>query len=480
MSLYTQIFEKGLSRNPDGYAFICDQKKYTYRQVKTKVLELEEHFKRFGIKKNCKVIIKLKNPLSFVFSLLTLSYLEAIPVPVYHGIIEEKLKGMCDQYDINFLIMDADDMSSISKVGTHIEEIGQICQVSENIDDQLEGVVLILSTSGTTSIPKAIMLTENNIVSNVEGISEYLKLELKDHILLIKDMSHSSSIVGELFVGLYNGSEIVFTTKLLRVVTILKLMQEYEITIFFAVPTILKELMVSHKKSEFNLSKLRIINFYGASMNSDDIVRLIAGFPWANIIYSYGQTEASPRVTYIEKDMLICHQGACGKPICGVKVFIVDENGCECAPCVEGEVVVEGPNVMRGYYRDEEKTNQTIKDGKLYTGDIAYLDTDGFLHIVGRKDNMFIRGGKNIYPEEIENVLISHQDVLEALVKPVNKSNDVMDIIAYLVRKDCTNNEVSDIWDYCRSKLEDYKIPKQIIVVSQLEKTPSGKIKRNQ
>lgn len=98
-------------------------------------------------------------------------------------------------------------------------------------------------------------------------------------------MSHSSSIVSELFVGLYNGSEIVFTTKLLRVVTILKLMQEYEITIFFAVPTILKELMVSHKKSEFNLSKLRIINFYGASMNSDDIVRLIASFPWANIIY---------------------------------------------------------------------------------------------------------------------------------------------------------------------------------------------------
>ena len=158
----------------------------------------------------------------------------------------------------------------------------------------------------------------------------------------------------------------------------------------------------------------------------------------------------------------------------------MDENGCECAPCVEGEVVVEGPNVMRGYYRDEEKTNQTIKDGKLFTGDIAYLDTDGFLHIVGRKDNMFIRGGKNIYPEEIENVLISHQDVLEALVKPVNKSNDVMDIIAYLVRKDGTNNEVCDIWDYCRSKLEDYKIPKQIIVVSQLEKTPSGKIKRNQ
>ena len=111
---------------------------------------------------------------------------------------------------------------------------------------------------------------------------------------------------------------------------------------------------------------------------------------------------------------------------------------------------------------------------------MAFLDADGFLHVTGRKDNMFTRAGKNIYPEEIENVLISHPDILEALVEHVNKSDDVVDIIAYIVRKDNEECEVSDLWNYCRLKLEDYKIPKKINVVKSLEKTPSGKIKRNQ
>lgn len=478
MSIYTRIFEEGLRKNPDGYAFVCEDDTYTYRQVEEKIRGIADFFREKGIKKNSKVILRIKNPLSFTFSILALTYLEAIPVPIYHGFGEEKMKFMCDKYDINFVLTDRE--SSIGINGNLVEGIGILYRVSNETDASLEGVVLILSTSGTTSLPKAIMLTETNICSNVEGISEYLKLRVEDHILLIKDMSHSSSIVGELFVGLFNGCEIVLNTKLLRVVTMLSLLEKHQISVFFAVPTLLKELMVSEKRENYDLSKLRIINFYGASMNPKDIDSLITIFPKANIIYSYGQTEASPRVTYIEKDMLVTHRGACGKPIRDVKVTICDEAGNECKPNEQGEIVVEGPNVMRGYYRDEERTKKVLKEGKLYTGDIAFLDEDGFLHVAGRKDNMFTRGGKNIYPEEIENVLISHPDILEALVEHVNKSDEVVDIIAYIVRKDGSDEEVLNLWDYCKLKLEDYKIPKQIHVVAQLEKTPSGKIKRKQ
>lgn len=480
MSLYTQILKTGVSKNPEGVAFICDQEQYSYKCVEQRVICLAEKLEEFGVEKNSKVIIKVKNPLKFSYAILAIAYLEAIPVPVYSGIAEEKLTIMCEEYQINYVFSSTEPKGMTYSNKLELENIGIIYRLCGHIDNSLEGVSLLLSTSGTTSRPKAIMLTEDNIRSNVEGISEYLKLNMDDHILLIKDLSHSSSIVGELFVGLFNGCQIVFTTKLCREVTMLTLMQQHEISVFFAVPTLLKELMVYDKLGDYNLSKLRIINFYGSSMNSDDIMKLIDKFGGTNIIYSYGQTEASPRVTYIEKNMIISHLGSSGRPIRDVKISIIDERGCECPPYVKGEIVVQGPNVMRGYYMDEKKTEQVLKEGKLYTGDIAYLDKDGFLFVTGRKDNMFIRSGKNIYPEEIENVLLSHPSVLEAIVVPVRRTNDAVDILAYIVKKDDNELVISNLLKLCKKRLEDYKIPKEIIVVSELEKTPSGKIKRNQ
>ncbi len=215
-------------------------------------------------------------------------------------------------------------------------------------------------------------------------------------------------------------------------------------------------------------------------MSKENIESLIDCFPKTNIIYSYGLTEASPRVTYIEKFDLIKKPKSSGKPIKGVNVSIENFNGEKIDGYDVGEIVVTGPNVMKGYYRNQEKTNETIVCGKLYTKDIGYLDEDGFLYVSGRKDNMFINAGKNIYPEEIEGVLLAHKNIKEALVKyEIDNSHDLV-IVAYIKIKDGKSIDDTDVFEFCKTKLENYKIPRKIVKVMEIAKTASGKIKRNQ
>ena len=482
MSLYDEIFQIGYRKQPSNIALQCDKHTYTYEEVHELVMELAENLKNAGVKKNSKAVLKMDHPVKFTFVLLALTYLEAVPMPIYHGMGYEKLMELCRVYDVNFVLTDREEVefAKMYQLVLDKEDLVTMFSVEQEIDDSLDGTRLILFTSGTTSMPKAIMLTEENICTNVKGISQYLKLTQQDKILLIKDLSHSSSIIGELFVGFLNGCSIMMTTKLLRAITILSLMQEQRTTVFFGVPTLLKDIMASSKRRNYDISSLRIINFYGASMNQNDILHLIEMFPDTNIIYSYGQTEASPRVTYIEKDMLLKHPASSGRPIQNVSVSIVDSDGNVCQPNETGEVVVEGPNVMRGYYRNEEKTKKMIRNHKLFTGDLAHMDEEGFLYVTGRKDNMFIRGGKNIYPEEIEGVLNSHPDILEALIEAKNKTNEVVEIIAYIVLKENATYDADAIWSHCKKRLEDYKVPKELNVVESLKKTPSGKIMRNQ
>ncbi|MCF0130405.1 MAG: long-chain fatty acid--CoA ligase [Pseudobutyrivibrio sp.] len=339
---------------------------------------------------------------------------------------------------------------------------------------------IILLSSGTTNLPKAIMLSEENVVSNIIAISDYLKLTHEDNILLIKELSHSSSIIGELFVGLTNTCKIVLGENIPIAKYILPIIKKERISVFFAVPSILKDFIMTYYNEIFSNSSLRLINFYGAPMNATDINKLMDIFPNTNLIYSYGQTEASPRVTYIEKDDIKRKKGSSGRPINDVQVFIMRDNNMMCKIGEIGEIVVEGPNVMQGYYLNRKNTEKTIVNGKLYTGDYGYLDEDGFLFVTGRKDNLLISSGKNIYPEEIERVLLELPGINEVLVASNDKGDATSELVAYVVTKHDYKIKLSYIFEHCKKNLEAYKIPKDIYFTNELLKTGSGKIIRNQ
>lgn len=452
-----------------------------YKDVELSYSELDDVIKKiadecFADIERCNIGIVVNSPMLFTMSLMAVSYLGCVAVPIYAHTGKEKIKELVKQFSLEYVIFEKGyDVLNCEESTTVLSDLIIHKEVSVGKNHSDKNCEIILLTSGTTGAPKGIMLSRDNIKSNVEAIGDYLRLTLNDKIFMVKNMNHSSSIIGELLVGLDNMCTIVFNSKVLTASSMVNSICDNNITVFFAVPTILREIILKHK--QLNLEKighLRIINFYGAPMSSQDIDKLVELLPNCNLIYSYGLTEASPRVTYIMGSDLLKKAGSSGRPIKNVKIEIsnkgIDNNG---------EIVVSGPNVMLGYYNDAEKTRKTIVDGKLYTGDYGYIDEDGYLYVQGRKDNMIISAGKNIYPEEIEQVLQTAEGVKEVLVRNVSDDKGVEKFIAYIVTDDIEPN-MSSLFEVCKNRLENYKIPSKFVYVKELEKTPSGKIVRKQ
>lgn len=452
-----------------------------YKDVELSYSELDDVIKKiadecFADIERCNIGIVVNSPMLFTMSLMAVSYIGCVAVPIYAHTGKEKIKELVKQFSLEYVIFEKGyDVLNCEESTTVLSDLIIHKEVSVGKNHSDKNCEIILLTSGTTGAPKGIMLSRDNIKSNVEAIGDYLRLTLNDKIFMVKNMNHSSSIIGELLVGLDNMCTIVFNSKVLTASSMVNSICDNNITVFFAVPTILREIILKHK--QLNLEKmghLRIINFYGAPMSSQDIDKLVELLPNCNLIYSYGLTEASPRVTYIMGSDLLKKAGSSGRPIKNVKIEIsnkgIDNNG---------EIVVSGPNVMLGYYNDAEKTRKTIVDGKLYTGDYGYIDEDGYLYVQGRKDNMIISAGKNIYPEEIEQVLQTAEGVKEVLVRNVSDDKGVEKFIAYIVTDDIEPN-MSSLFEVCKNRLENYKIPSKFVYVKELEKTPSGKIVRKQ
>ncbi|EEC58710.1 acyl--CoA ligase [[Bacteroides] pectinophilus] len=452
-----------------------------YKDVELSYSELDDVIKKiadecFSDIERCNIGIVVNSPMLFTMSLMAVSYIGCVAVPIYAYTGKEKIKELVKQFSLEYVIFEKGyDVLSCEESTTVLSDLIIHKEVSVGKNHSDKNCEIILLTSGTTGAPKGIMLSRDNIKSNVEAIGDYLRLTLNDKIFMVKNMNHSSSIIGELLIGLDNMCTIIFNSKILTASSMVNSILDNNITVFFAVPTILREIILKHK--QLNLEKighLRIINFYGAPMSSQDIVKLVELLPNCNLIYSYGLTEASPRVTYIMGSDLLKKAGSSGRPIKNVKIEIsnkgIDNNG---------EIVVSGPNVMLGYYNDAEKTRKTIVDGKLYTGDYGYIDEDGYLYVQGRKDNMIISAGKNIYPEEIEQVLQTAEGVKEVLVRNVSDDKGVEKFIAYIVTDDIEPN-MSSLFEVCKNRLENYKIPSKFVYVKELEKTPSGKIVRKQ
>ena len=400
MSLYNEILKRQTFSNAEHLAVKCDQVEYTYGELDLKIQELASLMKNRGVVKGDKVLVMIENPIEFVMAFFALSFLEAVIIPLYYHTGLQKVEAIVEKYEINHLISDSAQNVMGKREGditveSHSFYIYGYCKER---DIALSNVELILFTSGTTNLPKAIMLSGNNILSNVMAISSYLKVSAEDKILLIKNLSHSSSIVGELLMGMYNGCSVIMTKKLQVGSVILKIMEENQITVFFAVPTILKDIMSNRKLDTYNISQLRIINFYGASMHYQDILKLIDKFPWVNIIYSYGQTEASPRVTYIERDDFLeeppkkYFRMFPGNEVRLMHAYFVKCTGCE--KDENGSVTV-----VHGTY-DPASRGGNSPDGRKVKGTIHWVNAQTAVSAQVRLYENIVDEEKGVYNED--------------------------------------------------------------------------------
>ncbi|ANB58310.1 AMP-binding enzyme family protein [Anoxybacillus sp. B7M1] len=337
-----------------------------------------------------------------------------------------------------------------------------------------DDTAVILYTSGTTGKPKGAMLTHKNLYSNAQDTANYLKINESDRVIATLPMFHVFCLTVALNAPLMNGGTVLIVPKF-SPAKIFQLAREEKATIFAGVPTMYNFLyQYEHGKAE-DFQTLRLCISGGASMP----VALLKNFEQKfKVIVSegYGLSEASPVTCFNPLDRPR-KPGSIGCSILHVENKVVNEFGEEVPVGEVGELIVRGPNVMKGYYKMPEETAHALRNGWLYTGDLAKMDEEGYFYIVDRKKDMIIVGGYNVYPREVEEVLYSHPDIVEAAVIGIPDPDFGEAVKCFVVSKNADLTE-EQLIEYCREHLAKYKVPSMVEFLDEIPKNTTGKILR--
>jgi acyl-CoA synthetase (AMP-forming)/AMP-acid ligase II len=268
--------------------------------------------------------------------------------------------------------------------------------------------------------------------------------------------------------------------------------QKEQATRAMIVPTMLKRVIDDPDFSKYNLSSLKVITYGAAPMPFEVISKAIKVMPWARFINAFGQTETASTITTLGPEDHIIEgteeeqqkklkrlTSSIGKPLSDVEVKIVDDEGRALPTLEVGEILARGPRVMTGYWKDEQKTSQVMtSDGWLRTGDLGWMDEEGYIYLAGRADDMIIRGGENISPEEVEEVLHSHPKIEEAAVigVPDPEWGQEPRVMVVLKKGEAATSE--EIMEYCRSRLAGFKRPRSVVFIDALPRSAMGKVLR--
>jgi long-chain acyl-CoA synthetase len=362
---------------------------------------------------------------------------------------------------------------------TLIESAGDARAPRVEIDAK-EDIAILQYTGGTTGVPKGAMITHYNAFANVLQIHTWGREFYKagdGRVLLVIPFYHIYALTCGILLGAWQASQLILIPKY-DVNMLLEAIKKYEPTYFPAVPTIFISLLNHPEAKNFGLDKVRRFNS-GSAPLPVEVIEQFEHMSGAMVYEGYGLTEASP-TTHSTPTLAKRKIGSIGLPITGTECKIVDlEKGEEEVPLgQDGELCIRGPQVMKGYWNKPEETELALRDGWLYTGDIAHMDEDGFFYIVQRKKDMIIVSGFNVYPGEVEEVLFGHPAVMEAAVIGVPDDYRGESVKAFVVLKPDAQVSTDALLSYCRERLAKYKVPASIEISDSLPKSNVGKILR--
>lgn len=368
-------------------------------------------------------------------------------------------------------------LSPEAKAKTHLfsQVIASAAGSVEPVDVAQDDTAIILYTSGTTGTPKGAMLTHGNVYSNARDVSTYLGYRADDRIIATLPVFHVFALTVVVNAPLISGATVLLAPRF-SPSEIFALAKEQQATVFAGVPTMYNFLYLLPEGKPEDFSTIRLAISGGASLP----VALLHNFEQkfnVRVSEGYGLSEASPVTCFnpLDRDR---KAGSIGTSINNVENRVVDVNGRQVPVGEVGELVVRGPNVMKGYYKMPEETAMAIRDGWLYTGDLAKEDDEGYFYIVDRKKDMIIVGGYNVYPREVEEVLFAHDNVVEAAVVGYPDPNFGEAVHAYIVLKEVAATTTDDILAYCAQHMVKYKVPTVVEILDELPKNTTGKILR--
>lgn len=343
-------------------------------------------------------------------------------------------------------------------------------------------------TSGTTGRPKGAMLSHRNMLASATSVAVERSLTCQDRYLFATPMNHISAISFCVMTSLVGGSFVI--PQKFDPASFVELVRQDEITFVFLVPTMLHmviEYLQQCGQAKLAAKALRLV-CYGAAPILPDLLRQALAVFECGFSQAYGMTEASPVVSILPPaDHVAAANGvhperlkSAGRATLHARIRVVGAGGKDCAPGEVGEIVLAGPSLLSGYWNRSEETQRTIRDGWFYSGDLGYLDREGYLYVVGREHDMIISGGINVYPREVELVIAEHPQVAEVAVVglPDRKWGEI--VAAFVVPKPGAQLDATQVLSWCEGKFAAYKKPKKVIIAADLPRNATGKILKRQ
>ena len=487
----SKLIQARVSQAPDKVFLFSqpDGRQFTYREFADAVNRTASLLSTNGIKRGDVVSLLMPNSVEYVIAYFACWVMGAVAGPVNSLLKSQELAYVISNSEAKALLINSEFLPLVEPLREQLPSLSTIVlfdneqPATQNVSTEFEAnsevepddEAIIIYTSGTTGKPKGCLLTHRNIIANARQISEWLGFAESDRLLTMMPLFHMNAVSVTTMAALYAGGSSVVSTKF-SASRFWQIVSDYQITSFGSVATMLSMLLTTYPKGVpegLKTSQLRFAMCGSAPVPAETIKRFEETFNCL-VIEGYGLSESTCRSTFNPPDQRR-RAGSCGLPI-GNEMRVVDDNDENVADGELGEIVMRGENILKGYYKNPDATAVAFRNGWFHTGDIGYRDKDGFYYIVDRKSDMIIRGGENIYPREIDEVLYEHPAISAAAVIGVPDDLYGEEVVGYVVLREGSEASEEEIMDFCRSRLADYKCPKRIRFVKDIPKGPTGKL----
>ena len=495
---------------PDKLAIVFEDKRYTFSQLNERVNRLANGLMKLGIKKGDRVSFIQVNCNQCVETYFAVAKAGAIYLPLNFRAKEKELSYMLNSAEATTLIAGERYISMIQSIRAELKSLKNLISIEKKHEDLLyyediiksssaEEVVtpiddkdttILMYTAGTTGFPKGVMLSHTSFSTYVlENVSPP-DPESEERNILTVPLYHVAGIQA-MMAAIYGARTLVMERQF-DPEEWMTLVEKEKANRAMMVPTMLKQLLDHPNFKKHDLSSLRVITYGAAPMPLPVIRKALDEFPGVSFINAFGQTETASTITALgpedhaitgtpeEKERKLKRLASIGKPMADVQMKVVDDNGKTLGTNQVGEILAKGPRVMSGYWKDEEKTKKTIdKDGWVHTGDVGYVDEDGYYFLSGRSSDIIIRAGENISPEELENAIREFPKVEDVAVigVPDETWGEEPRAVVILKKGIPKSKAVEDeIMEHCRQTLASYKRPRTVVFVDELPRNPMGKL----
>lgn len=488
----------------DKVAFSDPERDETFVQFEYRVNKLVDSLHRLGLRRGERIAVLSRNCVNAVECLAT-AKAGFIPVPLNWRLSAAELVNLIDDCEPGAIVCDdawaqiADDqILPHTKVSVKIA-FGKPRQGWEHFETVVEGgdsramhpealgheIAFLIYTSGTTGAPKAAMISHEGVIANGRTSSEEaIGVSEADTALCVMPLFHVGGLCYYLLPSYMAGATVILRPAF-EVNDMVNALERSQVTNVHLVPTMISDL-VAHPDASRSAASLKRIVYAGSAMPVALLERAMATFPECDFSQSYGSTEGGIISTLgpdehrkaAESSQMAHLLHSCGRPLSRTSVRIIDEENEDCFVGQAGEVLVQSSRTMLGYWGLPDKTAAVFTDAYLQTGDVGYLDSDGYMYLVDRKNDMIVTGGENVYPSEVEDVLYRCPDVAEAVVFGIPDSRWIEKVVAAVVLKHDSTASPESVAEFVRMHLTSYKCPKKVYIVDDLPRSGVGKFSR--